>query len=91
MFDPGEARPGFDGQRDGAEQTSCLQPHPGWVGDESVKDRETGREIINCQSVSQAGRQTTELRCLLRAERTEGSQTFINNHLHHPPHILLVG
>ena len=54
MFDPGEARPGFDGQRDGAEQTSCLQPHPGWVGDESVKDRETGREIINCQSVSQS-------------------------------------
>ena len=54
MFDPGEARPVFDGQRDGAEQTSCLQHHPGWAGDESVKDRETGREIIDCQSVSQA-------------------------------------
>ena len=58
MFDPGEARPGFDGQRDGAEQTSCLQHHPGWAGDESVKDRETGREIISCQSV----RQTRDLR-----------------------------
>ena len=93
MFDPGEARPGFDGQRDGAEQTSCLQHHPGWAGDESVKDRETGREIIDCQSVSQSVRQTTELRCLLRAERqkTEGSQTFINNHLHYLLHILLVG